>query len=68
MAGASERLWSPGRPPRRTPAHGLWLLFFLFAIALTAIAAVVTATMMGQPTVALVIGLLSAAFFAGMLC
>lgn len=53
-------------------AHGggnRWLLsFLLFAIGVTAIVAVVVAAAMGQTTVAMIVGLVSAAFFAGMLC
>lgn len=59
------------------PAHGAqrahaantrWLLSFLLClIGLTAITAVVVAAAMGQSTVALIVGLVSAAFFAGLM-
>lgn len=69
MAGASESLLNPGRPLRRTrPDSRRLLTFLLCMIAVTAIAAVVTASAMGQSTMALAIGLVSAAFFAGMIC
>lgn len=55
------------RAVRGTPTR--WLLITsLWMIAVVAIIAVVAATAMGQPTAALVIGLVSGAFFAGMMC
>lgn len=41
---------------------------FLSALGLTAVTATVGAGMMGQTTVALCVGLVSAAFFAGRVC
>jgi hypothetical protein len=66
MGGADGRSLKPAQVARRTHTRPL-LSFLLYAIALTAITAVVVATAMGQSTVALVVGLVSAAFFAGIL-
>ncbi|MEO6794126.1 MAG: hypothetical protein ABI253_11030 [Mycobacterium sp.] len=41
---------------------------FLSGLGLTAVTATVGASMMGQTTVALCVGLVSAAFFAGQAC
>lgn len=69
MAAASESLWNPNRPVPRTRTGGRWLLPFLLCMfAVMAIVAVVAASVMGQSTVAMAIALVSAAFFAGMLC
>jgi len=46
-----------------------WLMaFLLWAIGISAIVGVVVATSMGQPTVALIIGLVAGAFIAGSVC
>lgn len=70
MSGANES--SLNRAEAVPAVHGTstrWLLnILLCTIGLAAIVAVVAATTMGQPTAALVIGLVSAAFFAGMMC
>lgn len=41
---------------------------FLSALGITATTATIGASMMGQTTVAVCVGLVSAAFFAGRLC
>lgn len=49
-------------------SNNRWLLnFLLCTIAVTAVTVVVAAAMLGQSTVALVVALVSAAFFAGLL-
>ncbi|WP_299560501.1 hypothetical protein [uncultured Mycolicibacterium sp.] len=54
------------RPTRRGTS---WVLAaFMFLLALLSVGAVATAMAMGEPTVALIIGLVSGAFFAGLLC
>lgn len=69
MAAVGEGLWNPSRPVRRDRSGGRWLLtIFLCTVAVMAIVAVMAASAMGQSTVAMAIGLVSAAFFAGMLC
>lgn len=70
MGATSDGVFKPVRPGRQAAAaNGRWFLTLLqCAIALTAIVAVIGATMMGQSTVALVIGLISGAFFAGRIC
>ena len=70
MGAVSDGVWEPVRPGRQAPAatgHG-FLAFLQCAIALTAIVAVVGAVLMGQTTVALIIGIVSGAFFAGRIC
>lgn len=53
---------------RATGSTTRWLTYFLlFAIGVTAIVAVVGAVAMGHTTVALIIGLIAGAFFAGIL-
>lgn len=55
------------RAGRAATTH--WLLTTLLCLmGVAAIVAVVAATALGQPTAALVIGLVSGAFFAGMMC
>lgn len=62
----SLRLSQRTRPVHQSGTR--WALtLFLFLIAVIAVAAVVAAATMGQPTVALVLGLVSAAFFAGII-
>lgn len=68
MAAASENLRNPIRPALGAPVDGRWLILFLLVMAVIAVVAVVAATMMGQSTAALVIGLVSAAFYAGLIC
>lgn len=70
MSRPGQNAMYPGqavRAVRGTPTR--WLLTTLLCvIGLASIVAVVAATAMGQPTAALVIGLVSGAFFAGMMC
>lgn len=70
MARASADALRLGQAPRRVHGTGhSWMLsFLLLTIAVTAIVAVLAALAMGQATVALIIGLVSAAFFFGTLC
>lgn len=70
MAGVNGHSLKPAAPaPRVHGAHHRMLVgYLLCAIAVTAITAVVIAVAMGQTTVAFVIGLLTGAVFAGMLC
>lgn len=67
LNGASLGQVQVAARPARGAGHRLFLTFLLCTIAVTAIAVVVVATTMGQTTVALVVGLVSAAFFAGMM-
>lgn len=70
MVRASAGALRLDRAPRRAhgAGHNRLLTALMCTIAVTAIVAVVTAAAMGQPTVALIIGLASAAFFFGALC
>lgn len=70
MSGVNGSSLKPASPAPRVQgaSHRLLLSFLLCTIGLTAIVAVVVAAAMGQSTVAMIVGLVSAAFFAGMLC
>ena len=69
MVGAESTPLKRAPVVRQAPRAGArWLLsYLLYAIFVTAVAAVVVAAAMGQSTLALVVGLVSAAFFAGIL-
>jgi Flp pilus assembly protein TadB len=60
----------PARPPAgRPPANNRWVLgTLLLLIGIAAVVGVVVAAVSGQPTVALVIALVAAAFFSRVGC
>ncbi|MGV0834032.1 hypothetical protein [Mycolicibacterium thermoresistibile] len=73
MVGAHDRSVDQSRVVSSRPSGSSvdtrWLLgVLLVLIAICAIAGIVVATSMGQTTVALVIALITGAFFLGLLC
>lgn len=68
MTGVNSSPLKAAQAARRAQgaSHRLLLSFLLATIGITAIVAVVVAAAMGQSTVAIIVGLVAAAFFAGM--